>query len=85
MDTNARCFFSFYYCTQWFALRLDVITTLMTGSTAFLVVILRGSVDSSLAALALLYVMSLAGDVCLPNSFDPVYLSLCPLFQARWV
>jgi hypothetical protein len=61
VNLNAKTFFAFYFTTQWFALRLDCVTTLMTGSTAIIVVLLRGSVDSSLAALALLYITSMAG------------------------
>lgn len=61
VDANARAYYAFLFTTQWFAVRLDLVTTLMTGSTALLVVFLRGSVDASLAALALLYVTSLAG------------------------
>lgn len=61
VDANAKSFFALLYVTQWFALRLDVVTTMMTGTTSFLIVILRGNVDSSLAALALLYTTSLAG------------------------
>eukprot|EP00048_Salpingoeca_helianthica_P006844 m.103383 g.103383 ORF g.103383 m.103383 type:complete len:1048 (+) comp14147_c6_seq1:59-3202(+) len=61
VDANARAFFSLQYVTEWFALRLDLVTTLMTGTTALLVVILRGNVDNTLAALALLYATSLAG------------------------
>ena len=50
-----------HYCTEWFALRLDIVTTCMTGATALLVVILRGTVPSALSGLALLYASSLAG------------------------
>eukprot|EP00048_Salpingoeca_helianthica_P002826 m.61122 g.61122 ORF g.61122 m.61122 type:complete len:1476 (-) comp12327_c0_seq4:235-4662(-) len=61
IDNNTRAFFAFAYVGRWFGLRLDIITTLLTGATSFLIVGLRDSISSSLASLALLYTISLSG------------------------
>ena len=63
IDTNLRAFFAFYYVGRWFGMRLDVITTMLTGATSFIVVglTLHGNVSPGLATLAWLYANSLAG------------------------
>lgn len=59
LRVNARCFFSFYYCSRWFGLRLDYVSTIIMAVTGIIVV--TGSVSPTLGALALTYALSLGG------------------------
>lgn len=59
LEVNSRCFFSFYYTSRWFGLRLDFVSTAIMAATGILVV--TTDVEPTLAALALTYAMAMGG------------------------
>eukprot|EP00051_Salpingoeca_urceolata_P018547 m.260888 g.260888 ORF g.260888 m.260888 type:complete len:1419 (-) comp19220_c0_seq3:108-4364(-) len=61
IDENTRAFFGFWVASRWFALRLDLVTISLTGSTALLVALLRDDIDPELAGLVLFLVSALGG------------------------
>lgn len=61
VNANTRAFFSFYITNRWLAIRLDAITTLVSGMTALFIVVSRGSLSPALAGLALSYSLQMSG------------------------
>lgn len=54
-DKNSKCLFLYSGAMRWLAIRVDILSVIITCITAFLVVMLQEQVPSALAGLALAY------------------------------
>ena len=61
LDANNRAFYSFWMVSRWFAIRLDLVTIMMTAATALMVVFISGNINPQTAGLALLYCTGMGG------------------------
>ena len=61
IDSNARAYFVLLATGRWFGLRLDLMVSLLTLTTAVLVISLRHQIDPSAAALSISYCITLSG------------------------
>jgi ATP-binding cassette subfamily C (CFTR/MRP) protein 4 len=61
IDANSRASFIFSATTHWFGLRLDLMASLVTLTTAILAVALRHQIDPATAALSISYCITLTG------------------------
>ena len=57
LDTNTRPFFMYSCSNRWLAVRLDMLTISITGVTALMVVLIKGTLPPAFAGLALAYAM----------------------------
>eukprot|EP00117_Sycon_ciliatum_P047287 scpid53440/ scgid33788/ Multidrug resistance-associated protein 5; ATP-binding cassette sub-family C member 5; Multi-specific organic anion transporter C; SMRP; pABC11 len=63
LDGNTVCHQAFYLGSRWLAFRLDILAAIITSATALTLVVFRDSVDVSLGAVALAYVVQLGGQL----------------------
>ncbi|XP_071950511.1 ATP-binding cassette sub-family C member 5-like isoform X2 [Antedon mediterranea] len=61
LDENSVALCLFYFANRWLAIRFDLLTCIMSVSTAVLVVVTHGVVPASLAGLALSYSTQMLG------------------------
>jgi ATP-binding cassette subfamily C (CFTR/MRP) protein 4 len=59
IDRNNRAWFSFLYLSRWLGFRLDMSSSLMVLAASLAAVLTRSSINPSLAAFSLLYVLRL--------------------------
>eukprot|EP00597_Dinobryon_sp_UTEXLB2267_P000867 CAMPEP_0170058302 /NCGR_PEP_ID=MMETSP0019_2-20121128/977_1 /TAXON_ID=98059 /ORGANISM="Dinobryon sp., Strain UTEXLB2267" /LENGTH=1219 /DNA_ID=CAMNT_0010263211 /DNA_START=4007 /DNA_END=7666 /DNA_ORIENTATION=+ len=63
VDMNGRAWFSFLLCSRWLGFRLDLESSIVLIFSAYLAVLLRGTVSLGLIGFALVYAMNLAGSL----------------------